>query len=61
MYFKGGINQGLSMKYEKLKYHFTRWNKWRRLNNGGLIYKLSVLLFLEHSPSFEAEKIYNKR
>lgn len=32
--------------------HFKRWNKWRKKNVGGPIYKFLVLIGLASSPSF---------
>ncbi len=36
----------------KLKKHFNRWNKWRKLSADGRMHKLLVLIGFVHSPTF---------
>ena len=31
------------------------WNKWRKRNSNGLIFKLLVLVGIVHSPTFDLE------
>lgn len=37
----------------KFKSRYERWNKWRKRNLNGSIYKVLVLIGLQRSPTFE--------
>ncbi len=46
---------------KKIKHHCKLWNEWRKRNGNGSLHKILVLLCINHSPTFEAMKIYNKK
>lgn len=43
-------------RFDKLKLHFRKWNKWRRRCGNSKLYKLSVLFFPFKSPTFRIYK-----
>lgn len=40
--------------FKKIKDHFRLWNRWRKRNLNGSVYKLLVLFGLVHSPTFDS-------